>query len=75
MKLLLDMNLAPRWVRWLNDSGIDAIHWSAIGSPTATDAMIFTHALQHGLIVFTHDLDFGALLAHTRTRGPSVVQV
>jgi len=27
------------------------------------------------MIVFTHDLDFGSLLAHTREHGPSVVQV
>ena len=30
---------------------------------------------EHGYIVFTHDLDFGALLALTRARGPSVLQV
>ncbi len=26
-------------------------------------------------VVFTHDLDFGAILAVTRTEGPSVLQV
>lgn len=26
-------------------------------------------------VVFTHDLDFGTLLALTRARGPSVIQV
>ena len=30
---------------------------------------------EHTRIVFTHDLDFGALLALTRANGPSVVQV
>ncbi|MGO9833462.1 MAG: DUF5615 family PIN-like protein, partial [Polyangiaceae bacterium] len=30
---------------------------------------------EHGYVVFTHDLDFGTLLALTRARGPSVVQV
>jgi predicted nuclease of predicted toxin-antitoxin system len=75
VKLLLDMNLAPRWVQWLRAVGVDAVHWTEVGSPTATDATIFSYAHQHGLVVFTHDLDFGALLAHTRARGPSVIQV
>lgn len=75
MKLLLDMNLAPRWVQWLRTAGVDAVHWTDVGTPTATDATIFSYAHQHGLVVFTHDLDFGALLAHTRARGPSVIQI
>ncbi len=32
-------------------------------------------ARENGYIVFTHDLDFGALLATTRAQGPSVIQV
>jgi predicted nuclease of predicted toxin-antitoxin system len=32
-------------------------------------------AVDNGYIVFTHDLDFGALIAVTRARGPSVIQV
>ena len=32
-------------------------------------------ARQNGYVVFTHDLDFGALLALTRATGPSVIQV
>jgi predicted nuclease of predicted toxin-antitoxin system len=75
VKLLIDMNLAPRWVRWLQNAGIDSIHWSEVGAVDATDATIFSYALENNLIVFTHDLDFGALLAHTRSVGPSVVQV
>jgi len=44
VKLLLDMNLALRWVAWLRNAGVEAVHWSQIGSSTATDATIFAHA-------------------------------
>lgn len=32
-------------------------------------------ASDNGHVVFTHDLDFGTLLALTRASGPSVVQI
>ena len=32
-------------------------------------------AREHGYVVFTHDLDFSALLATTDATGPSVLQV
>lgn len=32
-------------------------------------------AIAHGRIVFTHDLDFGTMLALTHAAGPSVLQV
>jgi predicted nuclease of predicted toxin-antitoxin system len=28
MKILLDMNLSPRWVRFLEQQGFEAAHWS-----------------------------------------------
>jgi predicted nuclease of predicted toxin-antitoxin system len=31
MKILIDMNLSPLWVRFLVTDGIEAVHWSAIG--------------------------------------------
>jgi len=31
MKVLLDMNLSPRWVSLLVDAGMEAVHWSHIG--------------------------------------------
>ena len=75
MKLLLDMNLPPRWVRFLSGRGIECVHWSDVGEYTAKDSRIMAYAQEHGCVVFTHDLDFGALLAARRTRGPSVIQV
>jgi predicted nuclease of predicted toxin-antitoxin system len=75
MKLLIDMNLSPLWVQFLADSGFDSIHWSSIGQPSASDTEIMDHASAYGLVIFTHDLDFGTLLAKLKTRQPSVIQV
>lgn len=75
MKLVLDMNLSPDWVTVLQAAGHDAVHWSTAGNIRATDAEIMAWARQNGRTVFTHDLDFGTLLALTRATGPSVIQV
>jgi len=37
MKILIDMNLSPAWVRVLEEAGHSAIHWSTIGSLNAPD--------------------------------------
>ncbi len=69
------MNLSPAWVSVLARAGHDAAHCSSVGSPTAKDRDILAWAQKHGHIVFTHDLDFGAILAATDAEAPSVLQV
>lgn len=75
MKLLIDMNLSPLWASSLNAAGFEAIHWRDIGRATDPDTEIFDWAKVHGYIVFTNDLDFGAILAATNAAGPSVIQL
>ena len=75
LRLLLDMNLSPEWVVELSRHGYDAVHWSTVGDPRAADATIMAWARSNGYVVFTHDLDFGTLLALTHADGPSVLQV
>lgn len=75
MKLLVDMNLSPAWVDALRQAGWEAVHWSEIGNPRGTDAEIMARAREEHWVVFTNDLDFGALLAHSRAGKPSVLQV
>jgi len=75
MKLLVDMNLSPRWVHMLRDAGWDAVHWSTVGRSNELDAEIMRYAAQNGYTVLTHDLDFSAILAATHGERPSVVQV
>jgi len=75
MKVVVDMNLSPDWINTFSKYEIQAIHWSSVGHPRATDRDIMEWASTNGYIVFTHDLDFGALLAATQAKGPSVIQV
>jgi len=75
IKILVDMNLSPEWVPALVREGWEAVHWSAVGNPRAPDGELMTWAVTHRHIVFTHDLDFGAMLASTQAAGPSVPQL
>ena len=68
------MNLSPRWRGFLATHGLDAVHWSEVGNPSADDVEILEWARKRDRVVFTNDLDFGRLLALTRGKGPSVVQ-
>lgn len=75
MRLLVDMNLSPTWVPLLESAGFTARHWSTTGAANAPDAVIFSWARDHDYVVFTHDLDFGAMLAVTGAEAPSVFQI
>ena len=75
MKLVVDMNLPPTWVPVLEAGGHTAVHWSSVGDHKATDSAVMEWARTNGFVVFTHDLDFGALLALANQIGPSVIQI
>ena len=75
VKILVDMNLSPSWVQALESQGISATHWSSVGDGRALDVELMAWARENEHVVFTNDLDFGAILAVTRAAAPSVVQV
>lgn len=75
MKLLVDMNLSPRWIALLTNAGWEAVHWSAVGRADALDSEIMGYAQKHNCAVLTHDLDFSAILAATHGQKPSVIQI
>jgi predicted nuclease of predicted toxin-antitoxin system len=75
VQIVVDMNLSPDWVPLLQRHGWVAVHWSTIGDPRAFDQVIMAWASANQHIVFTHDLDFGTMLALTHAAGPSVLQV
>jgi predicted nuclease of predicted toxin-antitoxin system len=75
MKILIDMNLSPAWVSVLEEAGHIASHWSTVGSLNASDREILLWTKTNSYLLFTHDLDFGAILAVTEAEGPSVIQI
>ena len=75
MKLLVDMNLSPRWVTFLVDAGIEAAHWSVLGAANTPDSEIMAYAKANECVVLTHDLDFSSILAATHGEKPSVIQI
>ncbi|MCI0361793.1 MAG: DUF5615 family PIN-like protein [Planctomycetaceae bacterium] len=75
LKILVDMSLSPDWVPLLAAHQHAAVHWSTVGPANADDPTIMAWAQAAGYIVFTHDLDFGTILAITHAVGPSVLQM
>ena len=75
MKILVDMNLSPDQCQALGQFSIGSTHWSNVDEPTAPDKTLMEWAKNNDYIVFTHDLDFGSILAATQANAPSVIQV
>jgi predicted nuclease of predicted toxin-antitoxin system len=75
IKIVVDIGLPPAWVEVFTKQGWTATHWSAVGDPRAKDRVVMAWAREQRHVVFTHDLDFGTVLALTRASGPSVIQV
>jgi predicted nuclease of predicted toxin-antitoxin system len=75
VKLLIDMNLSPRWVDFLSNAGFEARHWSKLGAKSTPDPAFVTYARTHGYVVFTCDMDFNAIIAVTQGAKPSIVVI
>lgn len=75
MQILIDVNLSPQWVDVLERHDLEAVHWRSVGLLDAKDREIMRWAKANEYIVFTHDLDFSAILASTQATGPSVLQI
>jgi len=75
VKILVDMCLSPDWVDYFATQEIEARHWSDVGDPKASDRSIMEFARGNDMVLFTHDLDFGGILALSHAVVPSVIQV
>lgn len=58
MKFLVDAQLPPALVVWLNEKGHTAEHVDQCGLSGAKDSEIWTYALESGAIIITKDEDF-----------------
>jgi predicted nuclease of predicted toxin-antitoxin system len=73
MRFLADMGISPRCVDFLRELGHDAIHLHEEELDRLPDSEVLAKALRETRILLTHDLDFGELVAISRSRLPSVV--
>lgn len=75
LKILIDMNLSSTWVDFFKANSIKTVHWSTVGDFAEKDSTILHYAKDNGYILFTNDLDFGAILAASKLKTPSVIQI
>ena len=73
MKFLIDQNRSPQLAELLPRAGHDAVHTVELGLERAPDDKLLKFAADQERVVVSGDTDFGALLALTRSRLPSVI--
>lgn len=75
MRLLADLNIAPRTVAFLCSLGHDVVRVDALLPGTAADSEIVEVARGERRMILTQDLDFSALVALSGKSQPSVVSL
>lgn len=73
MKFLADMGISPDVVAQLRNEGHDIVHLGERRLHRSSDPEILEPAERENRIILTHDLDFGYLLAVSRSPLPSVI--
>lgn len=73
MKFLLDMGLGQSTAAFLRSHGHDVVHLRDEGLQRLEDEKIIEKAHREDRVILTHDLDFGRIIALSRSQFPSVI--
>lgn len=73
MKFLLDVHLGASLARLLENDGHSCRLVADVGDPRMDDNEILQLARENDEVILTHDLDFGTLLAFSKSNNPSVI--
>ena len=73
MKFLLNANVSPYLSPFIEKDGHRCRHVFDIGKASAEDIEIVSIAKKNEEIIFTHDLDYGTILAFSGDTKPSVI--
>ncbi len=77
MKFLMDMALSPKSVEFLKNNGYDVVRVNEViekikGKPIE-DIEIYEFAIKNNYTIITADLDFGEILAYSKSSSPSTI--
>ncbi len=73
MRFLADMGISMRIVEWLRSNGHDVVHLREQKLFSLPDNEIFDRAINESRIILTFDLDFGEIVALSKSRKVSVI--
>jgi len=73
MRFLADMGVSTKVVQWLRQNGHDAKHLRDEGLHRIPNGEIFTKAISENRVVMTFDLDFGEIIALSKSQKVSVI--
>jgi predicted nuclease of predicted toxin-antitoxin system len=73
MTILVDANLTPFWVEYLQLAGIEATHWWSVGKGDAPDAELLEWAVERDAAILTGDGDFSQMIALRQLTRPNVI--
>ncbi len=77
MKFLLDMALSPKSVEFLKNNGYDVVRVNEviekIKDKPIEDIEIYEFAIKNNYTIITADLDFGEILAYSKSSRPSTI--
>jgi predicted nuclease of predicted toxin-antitoxin system len=73
MRFLADMGVSTKVVQWLRQNGYDAKHLRDEGLYRIPNGEIFTKAISENRVVMTFDLDFGEIIALSKSQKVSVI--
>jgi predicted nuclease of predicted toxin-antitoxin system len=75
MRLLADLHISPRTVKFLRSLGHDVVRVDDILPSTAPDEVIVARAIEERRTVLTQDLDFSAIIALAGKNVPSLISL
>lgn len=73
MRFLADVGVSQTVKAWLLKQGHDVEHLADLGLERLTDPLIFSRAGSSQRIILTFDLDFGEILARSKSANVSVI--
>src|SRR3990170_2607128 len=75
MKILADLHISPRTVKYLRSLGHDVVRVNEVLPVNSSDPTIIEKATQDSRVILTQDLDFSKIIALSGKAAPSLISL